>query len=730
MKKATFLLVLNILIIWCLNIYGQNQQLDSLWNYYNQAKHDTTRIKLLNEEIGYFYESFNSDSAIFFYNKAIELADKNFKLQSQKNQQFLLLKANSLRYIGIVHRNQGNYDKAIEFYLKSLKIYEEINDKKGMSSCYNSLGIIQSDQVNYEKALEYLFKALKINEELKDIIGMSKCYNNLGAIFKLQNNYDKATEFYAKALEINEKLGKKEFIPGNYNNLGMIQYDIGNYDKAMEYYLISLKKHEEINDKSGIIASNVNICLLFSILADSATLSESQRLRYLNRAIEFGTRAYELALEIKSISRENEAADCLMRAYKKLGNFKKSMEYAEIFISTKDSMFSEEKTKSLAEMGAKYESEKRELTILKLEKEKLLQNETLARKEAESKKQRILIFSFLAGFLIILVFSIFLYRLFLQKKKANVIIARKNQSLEIAYSEINTQKEEITSQRDEIEAHRDKLHEQNHILFEQKKEITDSINYAKRIQNAVLPETDILQMILGEHFLLFKPKDIVSGDFYWATIINNWQILTVADCTGHGVPGAFMSMLGVSFINEIVRKEEVSQANQVLNHLRLRIINSMKQKGISGEQKDGMDISLCVINLENQYLQFAGANNPLWIVRNNDNKKMPPFEKGASLEELKPDKMPIAIYERMDDFTNHERQLNEGDIIYLMSDGYEDQFGGPKHKKFLSKNLKQLLIDNCQLQMEGQKQILEKTLNEWIGNGEQIDDITILGIKI
>jgi len=327
-------------------------------------------------------------------------------------------------------------------------------------------------------------------------------------------------------------------------------------------------------------------------------------------------------------------------------------------------------------------------------------------------------------------------------------------------AEINQQKEEIEAQRDEIESQRDLVTLQKNHIEEIHKEVTDSINYAKRIQEAVLPISISSREFLGEHFILFRPKDIVSGDFYWFYKVNNSLIYAVADCTGHGVPGAFMSMLGISFLNEIVRKNEIVIANEVLNELRKEIINALQQKGHSGEQKDGMDMSLIVINqppksserLERSELyhaQWAGANNPLWLVRtvtqssgllfepevrDTDFPNLENLEEHMNqrfvLQEVKPDKMPIAIYEKMDSFTNHEIQLHSGDTLYLMSDGYQDQFGGPNGKKFLSKNLKQLILTNCQLPMEEQKLILEKTLDNWIGKGEQIDDITILGLKI
>ena len=241
------------------------------------------------------------------------------------------------------------------------------------------------------------------------------------------------------------------------------------------------------------------------------------------------------------------------------------------------------------------------------------------------------------------------------------------------------------------------------------------------------PRDEFTKEILGNHFILFKQKDIVSGDFYWATKVNNFQIVCVADCTGHGVPGAFMSMLGISILNEIVRKENTTNASEILNKLREYIISALKQSGetennISNDSiiQDGMDISLCVINVETNILQFAGANNSLLIARNNNL---------IEIEEYKGNKMPIAIHSEMNSFSQIETQLYPGDTIYLMSDGFEDQFGGENNKKFKSKQLKDLLVANSTKSMNHQKEILETILINWIGKSEQIDDITIVGIK-
>ena len=302
-------------------------------------------------------------------------------------------------------------------------------------------------------------------------------------------------------------------------------------------------------------------------------------------------------------------------------------------------------------------------------------------------------------------------------------------AIESDITKVKEAEDEIRKQKEQIEI----IH----------KEVTDSINYATRLQSSILPELKILEEYYSECFVLFKPKDKVSGDFYWWAVVEKQLVITVADCTGHGVPGAFMSMLGSSLLREIVVKEYMTNPAIILKRLRKEIINSLKQKGETGEQKDGMDMSLITINTETNECQWAGANNPLYIVSSsqsavssmqsafgNEMHELPTATASCQLYELKGDKMPIAIYERMEPFTNHEFKVEKGDCLYLFSDGYADQFGGPKNKKFGYKQFKEIILTNADKPMAEQNNIIEKSLNEWIDNVEQIDDITILGIKI
>jgi len=273
---------------------------------------------------------------------------------------------------------------------------------------------------------------------------------------------------------------------------------------------------------------------------------------------------------------------------------------------------------------------------------------------------------------------------------------------------------DIVAQKEEIE--------------EKNKDITDSINYAQKIQEAILPSDEDIHKHLPDSFVLFKPKDIVSGDFYWFSERDGKAILTAADCTGHGVPGAFMSMIGNSLLNEIVNEQGLTQPAKIIQQLKMAVIKSLKQTGEAGTQKDGMDIAMVAFDIANMKLEFAGAYNPLFRIRDNE------------LEETRSDRMPIGVYS--DDggkiFTNYPMDMKKGDMYYFFTDGFVDQFGGPKGKKFMNKRFKELLMEIHKDPMEDQNQRLDKEIEDWKahkeastgGAYEQMDDILVIGVRV
>ena len=310
-----------------------------------------------------------------------------------------------------------------------------------------------------------------------------------------------------------------------------------------------------------------------------------------------------------------------------------------------------------------------------------------------------------------------------QNKKLEELVKQLKEYNEKLEEKVKERTEEIEKQKDELKQNLEKIEKLNEQLEEKNRDITDSLKYAKRIQDAILPHEAYIDVILPENFILFKPLDIVSGDFYWVKQVNHYIILAVADCTGHGVPGAFMSMLGISLLNEIVQRREITQANQVLNELRRQIKNSLQQYGKKEETKDGMDIALLALNTKTNVLQYSGAYNPLYLLR----------DKNGSVEfiEIQADRMPVGIHlGKEKSFTNQEIELEIGDTLYIFSDGYTDQIGGPEGKKFMIKNFKKLLSDIQDRSMIEQREILEDNLVKWMEDYEQVDDILVLGIRI
>ena len=317
-------------------------------------------------------------------------------------------------------------------------------------------------------------------------------------------------------------------------------------------------------------------------------------------------------------------------------------------------------------------------------------------------KQKLILYFVILALLLVSCLGYYIYRGYKIKKEANIKLEEKNRT-------ISLQKDEIEKQRDLAAAQRDQI-------SYQKRHIEDSIMYAKRIQTALIPSLELFSDKL-EHFVLYKPLAIVSGDFYWVSTQSNPQVIISADCTGHGVPGAFMSMLGVTMLNEIVNGKHILMPDQIIENLRQGIIKSLKQVAEEDSIKDGMDIAVCLIDFENNTLWFAGANSPLYLVRNGE------------LIHYRGDKMPVAIHYKMEPFTLHKIDLLKGDAFYVFSDGYADQFGGPNQKKFMSLQLRETLVTMTGMPMLKQGERLNEIFEEWRGAGPQIDDMTMIGVR-
>jgi len=680
---------------------------DSLLDKIKHEKTDSIKVYYL-DDLAWEVLNTNPDSAIIISKQGLTLS---LKIKWKTGQSV------SLASIGTFYFLKGDYSPALDYYLKALKINESLNNKSGIAHNLGNIGNLFYTQSEFEKALGYYERALKIEQELlkgslteekaryrKNRISMwqgniGNVYNGQAAKVKdtqlKEGLFTKALDYYSMALKTDEELNDKNGMSNWYANIGVV-YDykaraLTNvsdkntlFSKAMEYYQKSLRLEEEIGNTNGIAQRLMNIGTLYI-----------QTNNYGNAEKEL-KKAMALFKEIGARDDERLAEQSLTELYEKTGRHKEALQHLKRAVALKDSIFNEEKNIEMARREMSFEFEKKE-AIAKTEHKKELENERAVAEE-KSRKQKVIIYSAVAGLMLVLLFTVFIFR--------TLRITQRQKSI------IETQKKEVEMAKVEIE-------DQKKIVEEKNRDITDSINYAQRIQRAMLAPEELLATHLPSYFLFFKPKDIVSGDFYWARDLGNGRFaLVTADSTGHGVPGAIMSVLNMACLKEVTAKANL-QPHLVLHETRKLIIENLKNDGSKEGGKDGMDCSLVVFDFKNMMLHAACANNPVWLVRNGE------------LMELKPDKMPVGKHDKQQEpFTLHTFNFQKNDMVYTLTDGFADQFGGPKGKKFMYKPMKELLLSIYDKSMEQQKETLHETFESWKAETEQVDDVTVIGVRI
>jgi serine phosphatase RsbU (regulator of sigma subunit)/Tfp pilus assembly protein PilF len=773
------------LIILCLVAYTgkANNQSDSLLLALKQAKHDTTKIRI-NNELSELFTKTNPDTAYHYVNEAIRLSE--LYEESSDDELVKVVKRhqlNSYTLLGHYYKALSKYDEAVESYQNSLSISRELEDFPGEANSFINIGIIKTNKGDYLIAINYFKNAVEIFEKINDEVGLAKVYRNIGNVYYYEGQYDLALESYQKSLELCEKLNDLSSVSRCQGNIGMIHKEMGHYDWSIDYFEKSLFIKKEIGDKRGeanifnglgevyflkkeskkaleyhnkaleirmgvkdtrgaaFSMTNIGKVLfeednyhqadsfykaalkIFEEIQDQERSSEVyNELAKINleqkdyfEAVRYANISLKIGQEISALPRIKDAYESLYKSYeqqyninKAFENFKLYFEYYKKFVVIKDSIQSDIAEKLIKnEQQYKIDQKQREIENQELK---------LKSQEAAEKNLKMQMYLLLLGFAAMIIFAFVLFRNYKQKTKANQLLRE--------------QKEALQNAKEEIEA--------------QKTEIEDSIIYAQNIQKAVLPSFDLREQILPEHFIFFRPRNIVSGDFFWVKKLKNFVVVAIADCTGHGVPGAFMSMLGFMFLNEIVTTRSLDNAGQILNKLREKVKKSLHQSGKEGEAKDGMDMSFFIIDTESKELQFSGAFNPLYIIREDNlvNESEIPESEGikpykskdnsieATLFEIKGDRQPIAIYMYEKEFSNYVFQLKEGDRIYSFTDGYPDQFGGEEGKKFNAKRFKEFLLSIRNHSMEKQKELITENFYSWMGEIEQVDDVLLMGVKI
>ncbi|MBU0763711.1 MAG: tetratricopeptide repeat protein, partial [Bacteroidetes bacterium] len=801
------IIILQVIIslITAFQIPAQNAlKIDSLLNALRNAsieKDPAGRTKILTELAS--EQSVSSPSvALEYARQALKLAQK---LGDREKE------AGAVAIMSEAYCYLEDYTKATDYTFLGLRLFQELDNKDEVATLYNNLGYIYEKKGDYPLSMEYFLKGLKLHAENGNKEGMATTDLNLGLLYYSWSRGKEAIAAYEEAYKLAKEIDDKELIAVALNNLGLSYSEEGNEEKTIGYYKEAIDLYRETGDQDGVATSMANIGIYYGLaeqykdawpwLNDALSIFRKikgkrgiawvqstiacfkQKAGDTNGALKDFYESMTFAKEIAFLDALGQIYEGLSDTYAATERYDSAMHYYRMYAELKDSLFNEESLRQISEMQARYETEKKEKEIEILNKDKLLKEAELQKRKEESARQRVVIYSFILGLLIILIFSLMLYRQYKAKKRANVLLARQNEEIKQQKEEIEAQRDEIESQRDEIEAQRDLAASQRDLISEQKQEILDSIHYAQRIQKAILPPEEYVTKSLPEHFIFFQPRDIVSGDFYWATTIVTTNIVdthsgyraksryraylpimvvAAADCTGHGVPGAFMSMLGITLLNEIVSRDVNYSAADILNSLRENLISSLHQRGGIREQgdhvvRDGMDIALCILDLNTNELQYAGANNPLYIIRNPDPQgyinssichrdgsgpdignlagqgfiKIKPDlsaetdntkNKKHILHEVKADKMPIGIYHGAVEksFTNHLIQMNPGDLLYIFSDGFADQFGGPKGKKFKYQKLKELIISICNTSLEEQKKALKSAFDEWVSHTDPV----------
>jgi serine phosphatase RsbU (regulator of sigma subunit)/Tfp pilus assembly protein PilF len=658
----------SILVLLCCLIavssQAQTTDKDSLWSVWEDASHsDSIRLMSLNTVILKYYLFAQPDTAFHLaqlqYDYAIEYKVPRWKAAARSTQ-------------GVAFHIQGNYYKAIKYYNEALTLAEKLKDKKLIANTVNNIGIIYREQGEYDKAIDHFKRSFKIKKEIGDKLGASNSLGNIGGVYSSKKENDIALDYYNRGLAIQQEVGNKRTTAGFLNNIGSILMQKEDYDKALEYFEESLKIREEIGDLRSQASS----------LTSLGALNFAKK-NY-NEAIIYNKRALKISQEVGLVAETKQASRYLYDCYKAMGKSKEALEMLELFIIHKDSIGNEKNKNEIIRQEFKYQYEKQHLAdSLQFNQKQMmreLEHQTRLRHE---KNQRYILYG---GILLLLILAGVVFRSYSQKKKNNIPLSEKNDI--------------ITKQRDLVE--------------EKNKEITDSITYAKRIQNAILPSKKVVKEFLQDSFILYKPKDIVAGDFYWMESVGEKVLFAAADCTGHGVPGAMVSVVCNNGLNRSVREHGLTDPGEILDKTRAIVVAEFEKS--EEEVQDGMDIALC--SLEGNKLHYAGAHNPLWIIRNGE------------LIETKANKQPIGKFENPEPYTTHIIELEKGDTFYIFSDGYADQFGGEKGKKMKSENFKKLLLSVQKESMDAQLEIINKTFEDWRGDLEQLDDVCLIGVRV
>jgi serine phosphatase RsbU (regulator of sigma subunit) len=675
------ILLLIISLAFCLPLSAQISEVDSLLNVAENTN-DSTKVKIY-LDLAIAYRSLKPEEALKYANDALKIAEKNGNYSG---------KASALHVLGAVYTVLGDYEKSISNLHESLRNYELLGDSKGVANTSNSLGILYFNQEDYTNANRYYTKALGLIDSSEYAMSTGVYKLNIGEVYQATGENEEALKLVKQAYDIFDQLGDINGMAYTLGVQGKVNHQLGNQEKAIELTNQALEYLIEDQDYLGAV-EYLNFLVEIYLEKNSLDLAE-----------ENAKTALVMARQINSLQWKIRTFENLSKIFYSKGAFKSAYQYKDSAYIFENQLMDEDKQKQIANLRIIYESEQKEQEneILRIDKEL---------KQKQIAQQRILNVAIVIILVIVIVFTIITFRAKNQKQKAN------NQ-LKIQNEEIRQQREEIETQAERLKSINYDVIQKNHLIEDKNKNITDSINYAKRIQTALLPFPTKISKELEDFFIFYNPKDIVSGDFYWFSEFEDKVVVAVADCTGHGIPGAFMSFIGHDMLNHIVNFKGVTQPSEILKQLKLSVIHILRQE--QSDNRDGMDVSICVWDKKKNKVQFSGANHSLIYIQN------------KQLYQIKGNKTTIGLDEKMNikDFDSHEINLVGDTCFYLFSDGYIDQFGGRRDKKFMIRNFRELLSTIHMKKMETQGIIIRETIEEWMEDSEQIDDMLVWGFRI
>ncbi len=561
---------------------------------------------------------------------------------------------------------KGNHNKSFELHTEAIELFDKAGDTKRKAEAVANIAY-QSKRRNIHFAIEKMREAIHLLKKISDKSSLPSIYNNMGVIFEIGNNKDSAMHYYKIAYKMMEENNDSLSLSHVLKDIAGIYFSSNNISEGLKYFEKSNEIRKAIKDDIGIAWNEITIGELFINMKDY------------NKAEKHIRNSLSIASEKKYPDLVARNMNLLAQVLNHQKKHDSAYYYKSKFIEINDSIYNAQKQEKILELETIYETEKKSFQIKSLNADNLLKEKEIQNKKSTLYFLIIIVFLFAAGI-------VFVIRAYHQKKKAAIIIEK--------------QKLEVEKQKE--------------LILEKQNEILDSIHYAKRIQDALFASKEYISKLFPNSFIFFNPKDIVSGDFYWVAEKNNLIYLAACDSTGHGVPGAFMSLLNIGFLSEAINEKNISEPAEIFNYVRNRLISSISKEG----QKDGFDGILLCINTSNTKVTYAAANNSPVLVRKNE------------LISLEKDRMPVGKGEKNVSFRNFEVDVQKNDILYLYTDGYADQFGGPKGKKFKYKELNTLLLSLSSGKFSEQPDTLVSVFNNWKGNLEQVDDVLVIGIKL